>query len=231
MKTMSGFEKWQVIVIVIQSGIFLMTFIAALYFGLKQKEVNETLAQIESYNHEQIKIQQDNKIIQETRDLRNIASKIMSFFIWGTSKEKEAINNRTHEDNLIIAKVIKALLDDGIDNDLLKSNKNALHEWLNACDQISGLIQNSTEFYNLEKEGGVKEIAGPISADAFEEWKESNKQWTITSLSQEEVEAHNTKELQKVFQSIAKVYEELDLSFTQLKTKLEEELGPDSENK
>lgn len=40
---MNSFEKWQVIVNSISTGILLMTFIGALYLGLKQNEINDRL--------------------------------------------------------------------------------------------------------------------------------------------------------------------------------------------
>lgn len=83
----------------------------------------------------------------------------------------------------------------------------------------------------MKKESGSDVIMGPITTDAFEAWKESNKQWTITALSQEEVEAYNAKQLEKVFKSVMDVYGKLDLSFTQLKEKLKKELSQNTENK
>ena len=46
---MNAFEKWQVVLGVVQAGILLMTFLGAIYIGLKQNEINERLRTLQDY--------------------------------------------------------------------------------------------------------------------------------------------------------------------------------------
>lgn len=43
---MESFEKWQVIIGISQTGILVMTFLGALYIGLKQNEINQNLLNV-----------------------------------------------------------------------------------------------------------------------------------------------------------------------------------------
>lgn len=216
---MKRFEKYQILITLLQSVILLAAFLAALYFGIKQKNINDTLSDIALFNHNQTITQQNFKIVQETRDLRLITNKIVNFFNRSTTEQQKAMKNRSYEDILATANEIEILLNNGLDNDLLKGNKEALLEWLKASESISGVIKNPTEFYKMEK-GNSSVIMGPISARDYQEWKESNKQWKITPLTIKEIANSNAEQLEKVFQSVMKVHGMLDLSFRKLKSEL-----------
>ena len=46
---MNAFEKWQVILGIVQAGLLLMTFLGAIYIGLKQNEINDRLRVLQDY--------------------------------------------------------------------------------------------------------------------------------------------------------------------------------------
>lgn len=46
---MTSFEKWQVIVSIVQAGVLLMTFLGAIYIGFKQNEINDRLRALQDY--------------------------------------------------------------------------------------------------------------------------------------------------------------------------------------
>lgn len=129
-------DKFQTIVSIVQTGIMLMAFLGALYFGFKQKEVSEKLSSIEHYNYEQTLL--DKKVVELTakKELRNITIEIIEMFGWSNQHEKELIENRSREERLELIKRINNLLYDGLDNELLVNNEEALSKWLQAINYL-----------------------------------------------------------------------------------------------
>ena len=165
---MNSFEKMSILIIAIQSAIILFAAIGAWFFGYNQKAINDRLSIIEKYRYEKEKAFESSKILEDKKQLRKLTIQIIDYYTWGAGTEKEEeVKTRTSEDKIEISKRIQILLDQGLDNDLLKNNKESLINWLGAYNMTEGILSSPSPLGEPSKkyiDGAFSEIFGKISA-------------------------------------------------------------------
>lgn len=161
MKNVSRFEKWQVV-------LMLGMLIGAWYFGFYQKDVSDKLEKIEQYRYKKEKMAESSKNLEDKNQLRKLTIQIIDYYTWGAGMRKEQeIKDRTSEDKVKISKEIQFLLDQGLDNDLLKSDKKALMNWLDAYNMTEGILNSPSPLDEVDKkyiDGAFSKIFDDISA-------------------------------------------------------------------
>lgn len=222
---MNKFKKQQRTLMIIQLVIMFGALMGAFYFGFKQNNVNNRLTKIEEYNLKQNKLQENSKIIQDKRNLRKITLSIIDYFSWNSAEERQEVEKRTYQDKLNISKKISISLNNGLDNLLLKSDKEALLDWLLALNIASGITFNKKgDYYKMTQENNIK-IIGPFLNDAdVNQLKKLNKKWIFQKMYEQDFMEQIDKELKEINEIIFRVHSKLDLSFHKLRDELREDL-------